>query len=492
MTVVQHYTSQIDRVVRAELEAPGLMPYWSFASARAEVPDDALAKLDPLLAEPKALAATPAASWIPELLHAWRMGLVHFRDAAVKIHDGVSITARRAVLRDVRVDPFCALGGDQLLIKATYIGNHTVVEGPAVIVACRIRHHISLGPLVVVEHSGFEPFTKVVRFVHIAKSLIASHCAIEGGTHPEQVPLGANRRRLGCTIGPNAWVGQHVSITGGGVVGRGSVVATHSSITRKHSDFVLVSGTPPREYPIDFNIRGLSPDEAASEGRAQGILAINLPSYGPHRAAFVSPSRIEVDYAEHGYLRGIASENLVHFQKGVFHTAISALLPDHRADIGFEIGSTIRFHIDVSPPAPPELVAAASASPAMFRKGVNAGMVAENADPMFLASTWKWFINSAQPLPPFQAATPVAVAPPSTAVQASTDILSIVTGIIGRLTDHKGPIEPDTPFHVLGMDSIVAAELSVAVEHQFNVSPPDVFRNNTARKLTLAIQQGSG
>ncbi len=490
MTIAQYYYEQIHRVVMAELEVPGLMPYWSSASARAQVPEEALAKLDPVLAEPKALAATPAASWIAELLYAWKLGLVHFRDDAVTIADGVSITARRAILRDVRIDPFCALNGDQVLIKATFMGNHTIVEGPAVVIACRVRHHISLGPLVVVERSSFEPFTKVVRFVHIDKSLIASHCAIEGGTHPEQVPLGAHRRMLGCRIGPDAWVGQHVSITGGGAIGRGSVVATHTAIMRKHSEFVLVAGSPPREYPIDFNIRGLSPDEAVAEGREQGILAMRLPVFGPHRAGFVSPELIEVDYAAHGYLRDLASINLIHFQRGVLLTAVSAMLPEHEIKVGFQIGATVRFQLDISPPVPPALITTSTVVPTMFRNDVGAGMLVPRAAPAMLAATWKWFINSAEPPPPFSPAAPaVAVTEPPLDAQASTAILAILTGMVGRLTHQKAPVGPDTPFHAMGMDSIIVAELSVSVEQQFNVSAPDVFRNNTVRKLARAIDR---
>ncbi len=357
------------------------------------------------------------------------------------------------------------------------------------IVDSHFRQHVVLGPYVIITHSSAEPFVKVARYVRVEKSLMASHSAIEGSTHPEQIPLGPRKRELGIGIGPYAWLGQHVSVTHGGIVGRGVMVAAHTAVSKRTSDFVFVAGNPPREFPIDFNVRGLSTAEADSEGAQQGMLALHLPAFGPVQGAFATPLRLELDYAEHLHLRGLASENLVHFQRGVLTTAMAQLFPDHRAQISFAIGKSLRFTVELDRALAAQLYVPGPFAVELFRGGGDGGMFVPHATPAFLAQRWQSLLTSDAPLPAHEsAATVSATLAPAASAEPAPDVEAIVAALVAQLTERTGPIDPDAPFHTLGMDSVVAVQLAVSVERHFHLVAPDVFRHNSVRKLARAIR----
>jgi acetyltransferase-like isoleucine patch superfamily enzyme/acyl carrier protein len=488
MRIVFDYARNITRIIERELETPGVMPVWTTPQSRDQVPADALALIEPLIANPASLVGTPPKDWIVELREAFRLGLVYLRDERSVVDPTAVIRAQRLIMRNTRLGPFCLVAGDHVLLRDSSLSSHGSIDGPSVIAESHFRQHVVLGPFVIITRSSSEPYVKVTRFVRVDKSLMASNSSIEGSTHPEQIPLGPNKRELGVRIGPFAWLGQHVSVTNGGIVGTGVVVATHTSITKRTGDWVFVMGNPPREFPIDFNIRGLSPDEAFAEGQKQGLSALHLPSFGVVNGAFATPTRLELDYPEHLFLRGLVSENTLHFQRGVLALTLAQLFPDHAATLELAVGGSVRFTAEFDKPLAAPLYVPGEFAPTLFRAGGDGGMFAYRVKPPMLAGLWTSLLRSATPLPPLQTQAP---APSNEAQPAVRDeeLETIVAGMVAHLTSRAAPIDPEAPFHALGVDSLVGVQLAVAVEARFDLVAPDVFRHNSVRKLAQLIRQ---
>jgi acetyltransferase-like isoleucine patch superfamily enzyme len=349
MLTVPHTHAEIEALIDRALERPGLLPFRSAALERTLViPPKYARKRNRLLADGPHLARIAPKRWPDGAIELFRLGLVHLRDAHSFVSEAADLSAKRLILRRSIVEAFTSFVGDGVLVEESFIGSHSRIEGPVTVVGSNLFSHVALGPLAILVDSGMGQFTKAQRHVRVEKSAIGAGTVIEGGTHPEKLPLGPSRRSVGVTIGPDCWVGQHVSISAGAVIPAGVSVAPHTSITRPIPEHVLVKGVPLRVHPIDANVRGLTAEEALAEGAAQGFAASLLPVYGPCRAAFRNPRVLEIDYADHGYLRGLASASLLHFQRGALRAAMAGLFADRRVDVDFAVGSTVRFvvHFD--------------------------------------------------------------------------------------------------------------------------------------------------
>jgi acetyltransferase-like isoleucine patch superfamily enzyme/acyl carrier protein len=418
-----------------------------------------------------------------ELQQAWIAGHVYLRDQDSRISVRAEIAAKRLVIRTSVIESFASVVGEQIVIERSSIGRNSVMQGPLACIQSRIASHVIVGPNVVLYDTGIAELAKVCRFVRVEKSLVGSNSCIEGGTHPEKIPLGPLRRTLGVTIDRDCWIGQQVSITAGAALGKGVVVAAHTSITRPVPDFVLVAGNPPRRFPIDFAIRGLSSDEARTEGRLQGMFALDLPIFGPPKGAFRGPLMIELDYAQHGYLRGLASAKLIDFQRGVLDTTFAQLLPDHRIDIRARIGRTVRFELALDRPMPEALA---------FRRGSNAGMIVPEPEPKLLEHTWAWLLprGAASLLPFEETEVDEPVVAPALVVNVQT--IDIVTGFVRELLGKDLELDPDAAFFRLGLDSLSIAELASRIEDRFRIAAPDVFALATIRALAGEIDRTGG
>jgi acetyltransferase-like isoleucine patch superfamily enzyme len=333
---------EIERLVDRALAEPGLVPVPTADGER---------ELERVVADVVALASVPARSWDPAVLRLWSEGLVYLRDGASGLSPRLSITATRLVLRESWVGPFCSIAGDGVLLDRTRVSGHSDVVGPVALVQSVLDAHVVVGPDVVVLESALLPFSTVRREVRIAKSGIGSHSVLDGETPPGPLPAGTTRDgAAGVTVGPGCWIGQQVALSAGAHLGKGVVVTSQTSVARAIPDHVVVAGAPSKTFPIDLNIRGLTPNESRKEGREQGIPAIALPVYGPVSGALTGPTVLELDYADHGFLRELTSENLLHFQAGALEAAIASLFPDARHEVGFAIGRSVRFRVEFERP----------------------------------------------------------------------------------------------------------------------------------------------
>lgn len=453
---------EIEALLQRTLEQPGLVPRLCTAATDTPPPSEELTRL---LAD-ETLAARPAAGWDPRLLGAWNAGAIYLRDELSRLSERLVVVARRVVFRHSQVAAFGTVYGRDVLIDNSAVGSHASLVGPLALYRCVLGASVVAGPSLVFLGGGMGAFSKAQRHVRIESSLIAAGVLIEGGSHPDVLPMGRERRRLGVTIGPRAWVGQQASITAGAVIGTGVVVAPRTSVTRAFPEHAFVSGEPARAAPVDFAIRGLSPEEAEAEGRGQGMSAWGLPIFGRHAGAVVPPRTIALDYPEHGVLRGLCSENVLWFQRGVLADAFAQLLRDNPATIRFEVGRSVRFTVELE------------REPRLGRPN----------DPA-LVSVWQRLIN-ARTLPPFEPAEPVApVAPvaPAAAPDPGGGSLGVIGEVVGRLLGLAAPPDPDVRFAELGLDSVGLVQLSVILEDRLGIPTPDVFANDTGRKLAGAI-----
>lgn len=298
----------------------------------------------------------PIQDWPKEVITLWEKGYVFFKDIKSFVSKDVGIHASRLIIKDSWVDTFSQLQGDRIIIDNSRFSSHSIIEGPIFSQNCMCQGHARLGPLVFAEYVGFGPFVKVSTNVKIERgTLIAAHSSLEGGTHRDLYPLVSNslKKVRGIHIGEKNWIGQHVSITGGASTGSGVIVAAGTVVFESFGDFKLVAGHPARALPLDHNIRNLSPEKSKELGVLQGAEAATFPIYGDAIAEFRSNQCLELDYPDHGYLRGLVGQNILHFQKGTLTAAIKKLIPDSCFEIGLHCGSTIRFEIRFKKPIKP-------------------------------------------------------------------------------------------------------------------------------------------
>lgn len=454
----------IERAVADALVAPGLMPRLT-AAALYDPPT--AARLTALIGDPRAHAARSATALPPELLRAWTEGLVILIDAGSAISERCVVHAKRLVVRDSAVGAFSAIYGDAVLIERSVIKGHAVFNGPLVVQGGLLSWHVLVGPTVVIVDSTVGAFCKAQRQVCIVGSRIGAGTQLEGGTHPEMLPLGPRNREVGVHVGPDAWVGQQCSVTAGAVVGAGVVVAAQTSVTRPVGEHVFVSGAPARAAPIDLAIRGLSAEAAVDEGRLQGAVAAGLPIFGRPDGSVVSPALIRIAYPGHGYARGLASARLLDFQQGVLTAALTEFFPGNPVTVRFDATPTVVFHASFARPLPAEIA---------FR------------DPA-LAQRWAALMTaptSAAAVPTTAAAIMTAPGAPGASTLAT---IEAVTEVLARLLSDGVRIEPDATFDALGLDSLGKVELSVRLEERFEIPAPDVFANPTPRALAAAIDQ---
>jgi acetyltransferase-like isoleucine patch superfamily enzyme/acyl carrier protein len=475
---------EADGLLAQSLETPGLRAAWTGGLervrrelARLQVPADAVRKIDALMADGASLAARPASAWEPELLRAWQLGLVHLLDDAARVSPAAELAAIRLVIRGAIIAPSACIVGERVLLQESLVDRGAIVEGPIALVKTRLAPYVVVGPYVLLVESTVAHFAKVQRFVRMEHSMLGSNSCIEGGTHPEKMPLGPLHRALGVTIARDCWIGQQVSITAGASLGPGVVVAPHTAITGPVPELVVVAGAPPRQLPIDANLRTLTAEEAREEGRLQGTLAMALPAFGPWLGGFADERTLELDYAQHACVRGLASENLLHFQRGVLEVLFAQLFPDHTVEIAFRAGRSVRFtaRFDRPPPETP-----------VFRRGHDAGMIVPEPGPALLEAQWQALLRgSPGRLLRFEEAPPPTAAAPAPAASAGT--LAAVVDLLRELLASEQELDADLPFHRLGVDSLALAELAARVEQHFQLDRLDVYVHRTLRQLAAGV-----
>ncbi len=338
--------AEIENLLRQALSEPGLRPEWtSGPRSRGPLDADGLAKLERLVAEPAKHLGRPARSWDPVLVQAWMAGLIYLRDETSVVSDKADLTAKSLLVRSSRVGAFTSVAGDRVLLDRSTVGAHSVLEGPLALSRTILSPYVIAGPFVVLIEAAIAHFGKAQHTVRVEKSLIGSNTSLEGGTHFEKIPLGSMRRHIGVNIAAHCWIGQNCSITSGAELGKGVVVAPHTAVTRPVPDLVFVAGSPARHHPIDFNIRGLTPEKAHEEGVLQGHYAVDLPLFGDPVGAWKTERIVEIEYPQHAFLRGLASVNALHFQQGVLEATFLQLFPDYRVAVRFRVGASVRFEV---------------------------------------------------------------------------------------------------------------------------------------------------
>ena len=79
-------------------------------------------------------------------------------------------------------------------------------------------------------------------------TLIAAYTYLVGGGHDldrtDVAIIEQARPSQGISIGPNCWLGAHVTVLDGVTVGRDAVIGANSVVTRDVEDFVVVAGSP--------------------------------------------------------------------------------------------------------------------------------------------------------------------------------------------------------------------------------------------------------
>ena len=106
----------------------------------------------------------------------------------------------------------------------------------------RMGDHISIGPFC---------FLGSKNFIEIGSGVsISANTCILAGSHasddPERSVLDQARTALGITIEENVWIGTSVSILDGVRIGRNSIVAAGTVVTKDVAPYSLVMGNPAR------------------------------------------------------------------------------------------------------------------------------------------------------------------------------------------------------------------------------------------------------
>lgn len=419
------------------------------------------------LQRPTELALEPPARWPQEVLALWQMGLVYLFDGGCEISPQTRISGRRVVLRGSHLGDFGLLMGDDVLVVDSLLKSHYSVEGPVALLRSTFASHVQLGPWVRAEDAVIAEFVKLRQGVDVRSAGLSAFTAAAGrGNRPDHYPFSAELRDAGgVVVGARAWVGQHVSLLPGARVGAGTVVASGTTLFNDVGEHVFVSGAPARAMPIDFNLRALTPDEAYATGKAQGAAATALPVYGKARVAFREPRVLELDYPEHGVLRGLAQDNLLEFQRGALEAALDWLCPLYGpARAAYRRGASIRFEVTFPHPVPAHQTLARtlrlearstpapgslSADEARLLEALSSGpaTVAELTRVLSLAA-----LDDGRRPPP--AAEPLLalsrrglIHPPL--LPDAPDVNHIFVGVVATLSPalrHEGPAQPLPPF----------------------------------------------
>ncbi len=143
----------------------------------------------------------------------------------VKIYSGVNISA----------------SGEQKIL----IGDNSIIHTGAIL-SCYDKGSITIGKNVSVNAYAIlygESNLKIGNNV-----LIAAHCVIVPANHTFNlidVPINSQPiSRKGITIEDNVWLGTHVVVLDGVRIGKGSVVAAGSVVTKNIPEYSVVAGVP--------------------------------------------------------------------------------------------------------------------------------------------------------------------------------------------------------------------------------------------------------
>jgi|GEM_PF-4178735 len=351
MAVRDDVVAQIETEIEQAIAEPGLYPALVPGAVLHDTADGRVleangtsavipASLQLVLDHPGTLVDHPARAWPAPVLALWRLGLVLLRDEPSRIDDSSRFGAvTRVVVVRSSIGPSCLLKGGPVVLRDAVLEGHAVVVGPTSVVGSGLGHHASVGPFAAVTASFVGPFVKAQLGVSIDGAMVASHVALDGGTHADFLPLGPHAGE-GVRVGRQTWIGQHASLVAGAVTGRGVVVAPGTALGRAVPSHRLVAGSPARDLPIDVHVRHLGPEEARRAGREQGPSAAMLPSFGPAAARWRGPRWLELEYPEH-----VGGAALLQFHAGALEALMAALVPRNPAVVSLRADDAARYDV---------------------------------------------------------------------------------------------------------------------------------------------------
>ena len=312
---------------------------------------DAPVALLEVLQDGRALAAHPANDWPEMLRELWRLGLVFLRDEASSVDPSTSFfRVFRVIVQRSWIGAFSTLKGGPIALRDSHIEGHAAIVGPIELDASGLGHHTYVGTYASIRRSFVGPFGKAQVGIDLDGVLVASHAALDGGTHADFMPLAAGVAAEGVRVGPQSWIGQHASLAAGAVLGRGVVVAMGTTLARAVSDHHFVAGEPARDFPIDWHIRHLDASAARDAGRAQGPTAAMLPIFGTPRVRWHDSHTLALDFDYD------SSGRLPDFHAGALAALLAQLVPDAPVQIEREASTTsfrARFDRVLDPHVPP-------------------------------------------------------------------------------------------------------------------------------------------
>ncbi len=338
----------------AMLERPGLLPDWCSNAVGAgngvwSLPTGLEVRVPPLLsrriARPRALEATAPRAWDPELLELWRYGFLYLRCARTRVPRTARVSGKSVVLHESVLGEYVSIRGPSVVVSRSLIGDHAVLGAGVTLIGSTLEPFVFVNHDVRVTGSYVASHCKLHYRVLVEASRIGAHSALEGGNHADAYPQSAGQRAkgLGVTIGRRNWIGQGARISGGARTGVGVVMAPGTTLFGPVGEHVLLAGTPPRELPIDLNIRHLSAADAFAAGRSQGPQAVFLPAYGEAVCARLDARRVVFDFPEHLAGKQGISENLAHFHAGSLACFLEEAFPGAPSTVEFIEGEVVRF-----------------------------------------------------------------------------------------------------------------------------------------------------
>ena len=147
---------------------------------------------------------------------------------------------------DVVVDDHCVLDAKGQNNRGILIGNG-VFLGRNTILNCK-NGDIILEDRV---NIGFNSMIFSASQVRVGSDyLIAAYCYLVGGTHrfddPAVPVLNQARESRGIHLKPGGWLGAHVTVFDGVVIGKNGVIGANSAVNRDIPDFAVAAGVPVR------------------------------------------------------------------------------------------------------------------------------------------------------------------------------------------------------------------------------------------------------
>ena len=170
-----------------------------------------------------------------------------------------------------------------MLLQEAIVEGHSIITGPSVLASTSVGVHSFIGRHCLFINSFIGQFVKCQVGILADQTGVASHAAVDGGTHAELYPLTANGSIPALVyLHQRTWVGHHASLTAGARIGKGTVIAAYTHIDSSIEANKMVAGSPARPMPLDFKIRGQNSERRREHPRRQA----------DRRAAAGAPGRV--------------------------------------------------------------------------------------------------------------------------------------------------------------------------------------------------------